>query len=50
MNVYLLASVVCFAAWVIIAFVVAWPTGWAHVPLIAAVVLLAKGVVGTAHS
>ena len=50
MNIYLLASTVCFAAWVIIAFVIAWPTGWAHAPLIVAVVLLARAIVGTAKT
>ena len=50
MNIYMLASIICIAAWVIIAFVIAWPTGWAHAPLIVAVALLARAIVGTAQT
>ena len=31
--------------WAIVAFVVAWPSGWAHLPLAAGVVLVARGIV-----
>ncbi len=47
MNVYLFASIVCLVAWIIIAFVIAWPSGWAQIPLVFAIVLLARGIVGS---
>jgi hypothetical protein len=33
------------ALWVVVALVIAWPSGWAHVPLAAGFVLVAKGIV-----
>ncbi len=45
MNISLIAAIVCVVAWVVLAFVVAIPTGWVHLPLALASVLFAKGVV-----
>ncbi len=45
MNLYYVVSFIAFAAWVIVAFVVAWPSGWAHLPLVLAVILLARAIV-----
>ncbi len=47
-NVYVFAAILSIAAWIVIAFVVAWPTGWAHLPLILGVVFLARAIVGNA--
>lgn len=41
----LLAAVVCLAAWVILAFVIALPTGWVHAPLAIGTVLIAAAIV-----
>jgi uncharacterized membrane protein len=40
-----LATVACLALWLVLAFVVAWPSGWAHVPLVAAVLLAVRAIV-----
>ena len=41
----ILGAALSLILWVIVAFVVAWPTGWAHLPLAAGVVLIAKAIV-----
>jgi uncharacterized membrane protein len=40
-----LIAVVCLALWIVLAFVVAWPSGWAHVPLVAGVLLTVRAIV-----
>jgi len=45
MNVWFLGGAAALAAWIVLAFVVAWPSGLAHVPLAVGVVLLARGIV-----
>ena len=40
-----LASILCLALWIALAFVIAWPSGWAHVPLVAAVLLAVRAIV-----
>jgi len=40
-----LATVLCLALWIVLAFVIAWPSGWAHVPLVAAALLAVRGIV-----
>jgi len=40
-----LATIICLVLWVVLAFVVAWPSGWAHVPLVAAALLAVRAVV-----
>ncbi|HWP38888.1 MAG TPA: hypothetical protein VNL18_15185 [Gemmatimonadales bacterium] len=46
MNAALIGAVVSLVAWIILAFVIPWPSGWAHVPLAVGVVLLVKAIVG----
>jgi len=41
----LLIAVVLVAMWVMLAFVVAIPSGWAHAPLAAGTVLIAKAII-----
>jgi hypothetical protein len=45
MNLYMLGAVACVAVWIYLAFVAAIPNGWVHVPLVVAVILLARGIV-----
>jgi len=40
-----LATILCLALWIVLAFVIAWPSGWAHVPLVAAVLLAVRAIV-----
>lgn len=40
-----LAAVVSLALWIALAFVIAWPSGWAHVPLVAAALLAVRAIV-----
>jgi uncharacterized membrane protein len=42
-----LATAACLLLWIALAFVVAWPSGWAHVPLVAAVLLAVRAIVAT---
>ena len=44
-NLALLAAIACLALWIVLAFVIAWPSGWAHVPLAVGVVLIVKAIV-----
>ena len=46
MNLYALAGMICLVLWVLLAFVLAIPSGWVHVPLALGCVLLARAVVG----
>lgn len=45
MNVAMIFAVVCLILWVVLAFVVAIPSGWVHLPLAGGTVLLAVGIV-----
>jgi uncharacterized membrane protein len=45
MNLYGLAAILCLAIWVTLAFVLAFPTGWVHIPLIFGVLLIVKAIV-----
>ncbi len=47
MNRYLVVAVACIIAWVVLAFALAIPSGWVHVPLAAGCILLARGLMGT---
>jgi uncharacterized membrane protein (DUF485 family) len=40
-----LLAVLCLAAWIVLAFVVAIPSGWVHVPLVGAVLLVVRAIV-----
>lgn len=40
-----LVAVLCLAAWIVLAFVLAVPNGWVHVPLVAGVLLVVRAVV-----
>ena len=40
-----LGAVVCLLLWVVLAFVVAIPSGWAHTPLALGSVLIARAIV-----
>ena len=50
MNLYLVAAVLCLAAWAIMVYAMAIPSGWIHLPLAAGCVLLARGIVGKKRS
>lgn len=39
-------AILSLVIWVVLAFVVAIPSGWVHVPLAVGFVLLARGLVG----
>jgi hypothetical protein len=45
MNLYFLLALVSLVLWGVLAFGIAVPTGWVHVPLILGVVLIAVGIV-----
>jgi hypothetical protein len=45
MNLYGVAATLCFVVWVMLAFVLALPTGWVHIPLILGVFLIVKAIV-----
>jgi len=47
MNLFVIAALLSLAAWVVLAFVLAVPSGWVHVPLAAGCVLMARGLAGT---
>lgn len=44
MNFALGAAVLCVIGWIILAFVLAIPSGWVHLPLALGAVLLAKAI------
>ena len=45
MSLYVLGALAGVAIWIYLAFVAAMPSGWVHLPLVVAVVLLARGIV-----
>ena len=44
-RVSVLSAVVLLAAWVVLAFVMAIPSGWVHAPLVASTILVAKAII-----
>jgi uncharacterized membrane protein len=46
MKPYLLGALLSALLWILLAFVAAIPSGWVHVPLVAAVLLLVRAIVG----
>jgi uncharacterized membrane protein len=40
-----LTAILCFVAWIVLAFVLAYPTGWVHVPLVFGVLLVVRAIV-----
>ena len=45
MNLPGIAAVLCLLVWITLAFVLALPTGWVHIPLIFGVLLIVKAIV-----
>ncbi len=45
MNLYSLLALISLILWAVLAFAMAIPSGWVHLPLAAGVVLLAIGIV-----
>ena len=45
MNLPAIAAVLCFVVWATLAFWLALPTGWVHIPLIIGVLLVVKAIV-----
>lgn len=45
MNITILAAIVCLVLWVGLAFMIAVPSGWVHVPLAVGAILVALGIV-----
>lgn len=45
MKLALLGALVSIAAWILLAFVWAFPSGWVHVPLAVGAVLLAVAII-----
>jgi uncharacterized membrane protein len=45
MNLYSLLALICFVLWLVLAFGMAIPSGWVHVPLAACAVLIVVGIV-----
>lgn len=45
MNRYILLALTSLVLWVVLAFAMAIPSGWVHVPLALGVVLMAVGIV-----
>jgi hypothetical protein len=45
MVVSILGGVACLGVWIVLAFVVAIPSGWVHLPLAVGVGLIARGLV-----
>jgi hypothetical protein len=46
MNWYAGAGILLLILWVVLAFVLAIPSGWVHVPLALGCILLARAIVG----
>ena len=45
MNLYFLLALICLVLWLVLAFGLAIPSGWVHVPLGVAAVLFAVAIV-----
>ncbi len=50
MNIALLGTIACLIAWIVLAFVVALPNGWVHLPLAIGTALLTVGIVRAGRS
>ena len=46
MRIRVVGAIVSLLLWILLAFVAAIPSGWVHVPLIAAVLLTAMAIIG----
>jgi uncharacterized membrane protein (DUF485 family) len=45
-----IAAAIFLVAWIVLAFVIAYPTGWVHAFLALAVIFITRGIVlGTGH-
>jgi uncharacterized membrane protein len=42
---FTVGAVVSLLAWIVLAFVLAFPTGWVHVPLVIGVLLVVRAIV-----
>ncbi|MDH3496284.1 MAG: hypothetical protein OER21_05950 [Gemmatimonadota bacterium] len=40
-----LAAIVCLAVWIVLAFVLAVPSGWVHLPLAVAALVIVRAIV-----
>lgn len=40
-----IAAILCLTVWIVLAFVLAYPTGWVHVPLVLGVLLAVRAIV-----
>ena len=49
MNLPGIAAVLCLMVWITLAFWLALPTGWVHIPLIIGVLLIVKAIVDGKH-
>ena len=45
MNLPAIAASLCILVWIVLAFVIAIPSGWVHIPLILGVLLIVKAIV-----
>ena len=45
MNLAAIAAVLCLLVWIVLAFVLALPSGWVHIPLMFGVLLIVKAIV-----
>lgn len=45
MNIYSIGAILGLLSWIFLAFVLALPTGWVHIPLVFAVVLVVIAIV-----
>lgn len=45
MNMYAVGAVLCILLWLVLAFALAIPSGWVHLPLAIGVVLVAVAIV-----
>ncbi len=45
MNLPGIAAILCLVVWATLAFVLALPSGWVHIPLILGVLLIVKAIV-----
>ncbi len=45
MNLFGILAALCLMVWITLAFLLALPTGWVHIPLIVGVLLIVKAIV-----
>ena len=46
MNLPAVAAALCLLIWLVLTFYLALPSGWVHLPLVVAVLLIVKAIVG----